>query len=82
MEFLKRTPGSAGNRRTFTLSTWMKRGILSQASGTQNIFEGRPGGGEYLIIGLTNAGNTTGGNTFRLHHHPLSSSSHKSSTKG
>jgi len=66
MEFLKRTPGSAGNRRTFTLSTWMKRGILSQASGTQNIFEGRPGGGEYLIIGLTNAGNTTGGNTFRI----------------
>ena len=27
-DYLNRTPGSAGNRKTFTISTWIKRGVL------------------------------------------------------
>ncbi len=27
-DYLNRTPGSAGNRKTFTFSTWVKRGVL------------------------------------------------------
>ena len=29
--YMHRTPGSAGNRRTFTLSAWIKRGSLAYA---------------------------------------------------
>ena len=41
--YLSRTPASAGNRKTFTLSVWFKRGaltvnhaIFSASDGTQN----------------------------------------------
>jgi hypothetical protein len=31
--YLSRTPGTAGNRKTFTLSAWIKRGLLSAEQG-------------------------------------------------
>tara|TARA_R100000951_G_scaffold58464_1_gene49114 strand:- start:171 stop:1472 length:1302 start_codon:yes stop_codon:yes gene_type:complete len=64
MEFLKRTPGGAGNRKTFTISTWIKFCNLNLSSGSQNIIESRPG--DYFIIALTNINNATGGNTMRI----------------
>jgi hypothetical protein len=50
--YLNRTPASAGNRRTFTYSGWLKRGLIS---GRRSIFSagttntgGQPGGGFYI----------------------------------
>jgi len=40
--YLTRTPGSAGNRKTWTWSGWVKRALLS--SGNQVLFEGITGG--------------------------------------
>ena len=40
--YLTRTPGSAGNRKTWTWSGWIKRALLS--SGNQVLFEGISGG--------------------------------------
>ena len=38
-DYLNRTPGSAGNRKTFTFSTWVKRGSLS---GNKALFSATP----------------------------------------
>tara|TARA_R110002012_G_C11617790_1_gene608667 strand:+ start:381 stop:1685 length:1305 start_codon:yes stop_codon:yes gene_type:complete len=64
MEFLTRTPSGAGNSQIFTLSTWIKRGLLSATSGSQNIFESRPG--SYFLFVFTNASNASGGDTIRF----------------
>ena len=37
--YLTRTPASDGNRRVFTLSTWVKRGTLG---GSQTLFGAHP----------------------------------------
>ena len=47
--YLSRTPASAGNRKTWTLSFWLKRGALST---DQSIFATAPGGGS--LNGNTN----------------------------
>ena len=60
---LSRTPSSAGDRQKFTLSTWVKFCNFNDGSGSQNIFESRPG--NYFLIVLTNINNATGGNTIR-----------------
>ena len=36
--YLNRTPASAGNRRTWTYSAWIKRGNITPAAGGQSIF--------------------------------------------
>ena len=64
MEFSTRTPSGAGNSQIFTLSTWIKRGILAATSGSQNIFESRPG--SYFLFVFTNATNASGGDTIRF----------------
>jgi hypothetical protein len=61
---LSRTPSSAGNRQKFTLSTWIKFCNFNDSSGSQNIFESRPG--NLFLIVLTNTLNATGGNTIRV----------------
>ena len=38
-EYIHRTPSSAGNRRTWTLSFWLKRTELADGSNTMRIFE-------------------------------------------
>jgi len=63
---LSRTPSSAGNRKTFTLSTWIKFCNFTLSSGSQNIYESRPGATSYFLIVLTNTGNASGGNTIRI----------------
>ena len=63
---LSRTPSSAGNRKTFTLSTWVKFCNFTVSSGSQNIYESRPASGNYFLIVLTNTGNASGGNTIRI----------------
>ena len=37
--YLSRTPGSAGNRKTFTFSCWFKRATLGTQSGVGQCFE-------------------------------------------
>jgi hypothetical protein len=52
--YLTRTPAGAGNRRTFTVSFWMKRGALD--TGTKQLFgqgSGVAGGGLALYISST-----------------------------
>jgi len=63
---LSRTPSSAGNRKTFTISTWIKFCNSTLGSASQNIFESRPASGSYFLIVLTATNNATGGNTIRI----------------
>ena len=49
--YFSRTPAGAGNRRTWTISAWHKRGALSA---DQNIFGANAGGTEDAITFLTN----------------------------
>ena len=55
--YLSRTPGSAGNRKTWTLSMWVKRGNLGS---TRVPFGARDGSGDQTHIFLT------GGNAIRF----------------
>ena len=59
---LRRTPSSAGNRRTFTFSTWVKRASLGNGgtagSGTANT--GGGGGGNRSPGGTCGASGTGG----------------------
>ena len=50
--YLARTPSSAGNRRTWTLSYWVKRGNITS---NQGIF-GAESSGDRLVIGFGNGG--------------------------
>ena len=43
--YLSRTPSSAGNRRTLTFSTWLKRSTL----GDQNIYNGSDSSSEFTV---------------------------------
>ena len=45
--YLNRTPSSASNRKTFTLSAWVKRSALGAS---QTLFEAGPGGNPYTLI--------------------------------
>ncbi|XLQ19940.1 MAG: SPRY domain-containing protein [Candidatus Moraniibacteriota bacterium] len=48
--YLSRTPSSAGNRKTWTWSGWVKRGNL----GTNQFFvETRTGGGDFFVMNFT-----------------------------
>ena len=38
-EYIHRTPSSAGNRKTWTLSFWIKRTELADGSNTMRVFE-------------------------------------------
>ena len=45
------TPGSAGNRKTFTISIWVKRAkITNQTGDVQTIFESRASGSDNCAI--------------------------------
>jgi hypothetical protein len=52
--YLNRTPASATNQKTWTLSIWLKRGELSTE---QNIFGARSSGANQLLICRLDAGN-------------------------
>lgn len=49
--YLSRTPASAGNRKTWTWSAWIKRGTLST---NQTIFSAGVNNGAYTMINITN----------------------------
>jgi hypothetical protein len=46
-QYLTRTPASAGNRKTWTLSTWIKRGALGTDQGILAANDGVAGGGSF-----------------------------------
>ena len=62
--YLSRTPGSAGNRRTWTFSCWVKRGNLTGAN--QPIFSA--GGDDWLMFlsAETLGFNTDGSSNYRI----------------
>ena len=74
---LTRTPGSAGNRKTFTVSFWVKRGMLGDQSGSntygQRIFHAAASSSSFFDIKFSGSGDTEGAN--RLHLREYSSSS-------
>jgi len=49
--YLSRTPGSAGNRRTWTFAAWMKRGNIS-TSNYYTIFDALPAAGQTANINI------------------------------
>ena len=74
--YLSRTPGSAGNRKTFTVSFWAKRGLLGDQSGSntygQRIFHVAASSSAFFDIKWSGTGDTEGAN--RLHIREYSSS--------
>jgi len=73
---LTRTPGSASNRRTFTVSVWVKRGRLGDAAGNNTYgqkFFNVGTSGAFFDIKFSGSGDTEGAN--RLHIREYSSSS-------
>ena len=60
---MTRTPSSAGNRRTFTLSTWIKRGALST---DQVVFGSYINTTNYFLIYFDSTNHSTD-NTFRVY---------------
>jgi len=51
--YLSRTPASAGNRKTMTWSTWVKRGNIPVSS---YYIGGGPTGAAYFVIGFSSSG--------------------------
>jgi hypothetical protein len=49
---LTRTPSSSGNRRTFTISAWIKLGAVD--TGTRNIFSAATNGSNYALFRMEN----------------------------
>ena len=49
---LTRTPSSSGNRRTFTISIWIKLGAISTS--TRNIFSAASDGSNYALLRMEN----------------------------
>ena len=49
---LTRTPSSSGNRRTFTISLWIKLGAISTS--TRNIFSAASDGSNYALLRMEN----------------------------
>ena len=74
--YLSRTPGSAGNRKTFTISFWVKRGRLGDQAGSntygQRIFHAADSSSAFFDIKFSGSGDTEGAN--RLHIREYSSS--------
>jgi hypothetical protein len=74
--YLSRTPGSAGNRKTFTISFWVKRGRLGDQAGSstygQRIFHAADSSSAFFDIKFSGTGDTEGAN--RLHIREYSSS--------
>jgi hypothetical protein len=68
-DYLNRTPSSAGNRKTWTFSCWVKRGLLSGSS-SYGLFGGGDGAGnprmycqfddDTIILDQNSTGNTWG----------------------
>jgi hypothetical protein len=54
--YLSRTPTSAGNRQKFTISAWVKRGIVYDATYDNYIFGAGSSGSDRFLLGF---GNTT-----------------------
>ena len=73
---LTRTPSGAGNRKTFTVSVWVKRCILTDAAGNntygQRILNVGASGSSFFDIKWSGSGDTEGAN--RLHIREYSSS--------
>ena len=73
---LTRTPGGAGNRKTFTVSVWAKRCVLTDAAGNntygQRILNVGASGSSFFDIKWSGSGDTEGAN--RLHIREYSSS--------
>ena len=63
--YLSRTPATAGNRKTWTWSVWIKRGKLV-ADADWRLLESRPDAGTYLIFDIPNTGSATYPNTLRI----------------
>jgi hypothetical protein len=59
--YLSRTPSSAGNRKTWTWSGWVKRGNLGTTTGDQSIFDARESGNGNPSFGMQFDGNAGGG---------------------
>jgi hypothetical protein len=57
---IARTPGSSGNRRTFTISFWLKRTVLSNSGNHMVIFGADAGSSNYFHLRLDNS------NLFRI----------------
>tara|TARA_B100000513_G_scaffold130887_1_gene58508 strand:+ start:165 stop:2879 length:2715 start_codon:yes stop_codon:yes gene_type:complete len=74
--YLSRTPASAGNRKTFTISFWVKRGRLGDQAGSstygQRIFHAADSSSAFFDIKFSGTGDTEGEN--RLHIREYSSS--------
>tara|TARA_R100001509_G_scaffold149974_1_gene108608 strand:- start:286 stop:2748 length:2463 start_codon:yes stop_codon:yes gene_type:complete len=74
--YLSRTPASAGNRKTFTISFWVKRGRLGDQAGSntygQRIFHAADSSSAFFDIKWSGTGDTEGAN--RLHIREYSSS--------
>ena len=62
--YLNRTPGSAGNRRTFTFSCWVKRANITGANGP--IFTAGPDDWLQFLSGNTLGFNSDGTNNYRI----------------
>jgi hypothetical protein len=58
--YLSRTPGSSGNRKTWTFSTWVKRGNISIGN-PMNLFGGEDGASTYsdIMIGTPSGADDT-----------------------
>ena len=73
---LTRTPSGAGNRKTFTVSVWAKRCVLTDAAGNntygQRILNVGASGSSFFDIKWSGSGDTEGAN--RLHIREYSSS--------
>ena len=59
-DYLNRTPGSDGNRKTWTFSTWIKRGNIGIGNPI-NVFGGEDGGSRYsdIMIGTPSGADDT-----------------------
>ena len=58
-DYLSRTPGSAGNQKKFTLSTWIKRSRVGGGSGPEEfLFFGSPGSDTDTRLYFTGDGNS------------------------
>ena len=56
--YLSRTPASAGNRKTWTWSGWVKRGVIDTSSNRTLIAEGLPSSGNYVTCQFDNSLNS------------------------
>lgn len=55
-EYFSRTPGSAGNQKTWTWSGWIKRGSRGASTLTETFYSAGLNSGSFTLIGFTNSG--------------------------